>query len=74
MKYLFAIVMLLPVNSAHGLDWQGSPEVKKLFNDAGMQGTFVLYDVAEDRFTGMIALVPKPAMFRHPLLKFQLIT
>lgn len=52
MKYLFAIVMLLLVNPAHALDWQDSPEVKKLFNDAGMQGTFVLHDVAEDRFIG----------------------
>ena len=52
MKYLFAIVMLLLVNSAHALDWQDSLEVEKLFSHAGVQGTFVLYDVAEDRFIG----------------------
>jgi len=51
-KYLFTIVMLLLVNPAHAIDWQDSPEVKKLFNAAGMQGTFVLYDAAEDRFIG----------------------
>jgi beta-lactamase class D len=51
-QFLFAIVMLLIVNPAHALDWQDSPEIKKLFNDAGIQGTFVLYDVAEDRFIG----------------------
>lgn len=52
MKYLFAILMLLLVNSAHAIDWQDSPEVEKLFSLAGAQGTFVLYDVAEDRFIG----------------------
>ncbi len=52
MKYLFAIVMLLLGNSAHAVDWQDSPEVEKLFNHAGVQGTFVLYDAAEDRFIG----------------------
>lgn len=52
MKYLFAILMLLLVNSAHAIDWQDSPEVEKLFSHAGVQGTFVLYDVAENRFIG----------------------
>jgi beta-lactamase class D len=52
MKYLFAIVMLLLVNPAHALDWQDSPEIEKLFNHAGVQDTFVLYDVAEDCFIG----------------------
>lgn len=52
MKYLFAIVMLLLVAPAHALDWQDSREVAKLFSQAGAQGTFVLFDVAEDRFIG----------------------
>lgn len=52
MKYLFTIVILLLVNPAHALDWQDSPELEKLFNNAGVQGTFVLYDVAVGRFIG----------------------
>lgn len=52
MKYLFAAVILLLSGQTRALDWQDSPEVGKLFADAGVQGTFVLYDADADRFTG----------------------
>jgi beta-lactamase class D len=52
MKHLFATVILLLASQAHALDWQNSQEVGKLFSDAGMQGTFVLYDVAADHLIG----------------------
>lgn len=32
--------------------WQDSPEIGKLFESAGLNGTFVLYDVAANHFTG----------------------
>jgi beta-lactamase class D len=37
---------------AHAMDWHDSPAVAKLFEQSGLQGTFVLYDVATDRFNG----------------------
>jgi beta-lactamase class D len=52
MKHLFAAVILLLANQVHALDWQDSPEVAKLFDIAGLQGTFVLYDAATDRLIG----------------------
>lgn len=52
MIHLFAAVILLLAGQAHALDWQDSPEVGKLFGNAGMQGTFVLYDVDADRLIG----------------------
>lgn len=33
-------------------EWTDSPEVAKLFEHAGLRGTFVLYDAAANRFTG----------------------
>lgn len=36
----------------YALEWQDSPEIARLFNDSGTQGTFVLYDAAADRCVG----------------------
>jgi beta-lactamase class D len=33
-------------------EWTDSPEVARLFEDAGLRGTFVLYDATANRFTG----------------------
>lgn len=52
MKACFAALLLLCIDLAHALDWQDSPAVGKLFDDAGMRGAFVLYDVEADRFIG----------------------
>lgn len=52
MKSLFAVLLLLCLNPAHALDWQDSPALAGLFAEAGVRGTFVLYDVAAERFTG----------------------
>lgn len=52
MKQLLALIILFFVNSAHAIDWQDQPELGKLFADAGMEGTFVFYDVDADRFLG----------------------
>jgi len=52
MKHLLTLIILLFVNSAQAIDWQDKPELGKLFADADMEGTFVLYDVDADRFIG----------------------
>ncbi|MDD5035411.1 MAG: class D beta-lactamase [Methylococcaceae bacterium] len=52
MKHLFIALILLLSNPVHALAWQESPEVGKLFADAGLQGTFVLYDADADRLIG----------------------
>lgn len=49
MKHLFAILILLFAGQAHAIEWLDSPELGKLFRDAGVQGTFVLYDVDAER-------------------------
>jgi len=50
MKRLFITLIFLFLSQAHASDWQDSPEVATLFRHAGVQGTFVLYDVSADRF------------------------
>lgn len=52
MKHLFAAGILLLTCQAHAIDWQDSQEVGKLFADAGVQGTFVLYDADAERLIG----------------------
>jgi len=52
MRHLVIILILLFARQGHALDWETSPEVGKLFRDAGVQGTFVLYDVTADRTIG----------------------
>lgn len=52
MKSLFAAVILLFAFHAYALDWQDSSQVSQLFDRAGVQGTFVLYDVTAQRLTG----------------------
>jgi len=45
-------VLLLVSSLARGAAWQDSPEVARLFDEAGFKGTFVLYDLDGDRFIG----------------------
>ena len=40
------------VPAAHAVDWQESPQVAALFEDAGVTGTFVLHDVGAGSFIG----------------------
>jgi beta-lactamase class D len=52
MKSLFAACFLLFCNVAQALDWAESPALGKLFGEAGVRGTLVVYDVAAERFIG----------------------
>ena len=52
MKHLIAAVMLLLAGHVHAIDWQDNPALGKLFSEAGVQGTFVLYDVDAQRLIG----------------------
>jgi beta-lactamase class D len=52
MKILFATLMLLINFPTQAADWQNNPELGKLFANAGVRGTFVLYDIDADRFAG----------------------
>jgi beta-lactamase class D len=51
MKKLLASFMLFMVSQVHALDMVTDPGLEKLFNEAGVNGTFVLYDVSADRMT-----------------------
>jgi beta-lactamase class D len=37
--------------TAHAADWRASPAVDQVFREAGLHGTFIVYDVAADRYT-----------------------
>jgi beta-lactamase class D len=51
-KPLILLAALLCVlNLAHASDWRDSPAVGKLFQDAGVAGTFIVYDVSANSFT-----------------------
>ncbi|MGH8652534.1 MAG: class D beta-lactamase [Gammaproteobacteria bacterium] len=52
MKRLFTAAILLLTSQAYALDWKDSPQVGKLFNNPGVKGTFVLYDVTAQRLIG----------------------
>ena len=52
MKHFLTAAILLFASQAHALSWSESPSVARLFSDAGVTGTFVLYDVAAQRLTG----------------------
>ncbi len=52
MKHLFAILILLFAGQARAIEWLDNPELGKLFSDAGVEGTFVLYDVDANRLIG----------------------
>lgn len=51
MKKLFACFMLIFVSPLHAIDVVQDPELEKLFIEAGVNGTFALYDVSAKQFT-----------------------
>ncbi|HEX7044226.1 MAG TPA: class D beta-lactamase [Burkholderiales bacterium] len=52
MKRLFAALPLLLMLPCHALEWRDSPEIGRLFEQAGAEGTFVVLDVAQQRLIG----------------------
>lgn len=50
MKHFFALFIFLLLKQAYAFETASSPEVENLFKEAGVNGTFVLYDVNADRF------------------------
>lgn len=51
-RILITLMVLAFAGRAAALEWQTRGELGKLFADAGVQGTFVLYDMATERFVG----------------------
>ena len=47
-----ALIATLVSASANAIDWQDSPEIAALFAKAEVQGTFVMYDVSANTYTG----------------------
>lgn len=53
MRYFFVFLLLLVTSTPTlATEWRDSAAIKALFSSAGLTGTFVLYDVAGDTFTG----------------------
>ncbi|MDX9688818.1 class D beta-lactamase [Halopseudomonas formosensis] len=50
-RFASALIFLLS-SQAYGLDWQDSREIGQLFEEAGVEGTFVVYDVSAGRLVG----------------------
>lgn len=51
MRKIFTCVVLLLASQVYAHDVEQNPELEKHFNDAGVKGTFVLFDVRANRFT-----------------------
>jgi beta-lactamase class D len=52
MKYLIAALPILLASQLQAADWKNSPRVTELFKSSGANGTFVLYDVSAQSYTG----------------------
>jgi len=52
MKQLYALVFLLLVNYSSASEWRDSEKIESLFQDAEINGTFVVYDVRADQLIG----------------------
>lgn len=52
MKHFLAAVVLLFTGHAHAAGWEETPQVGDLFRSAGVNGTFVLYDVTAQTYRG----------------------
>lgn len=52
MKKILAPTLLLLGMNAYAQEWQESPEITQLFQEAGLSGTFVLYDPINQRLIG----------------------
>ena len=48
----FRIIAILVFFQTATFGWEEKPEIAKLFNDAQINGTFVLYDVSNNKFIG----------------------
>lgn len=52
MKQFLAALSMLLTSQAHALEWEQSDQVAALLQRAGVNGTFVVYDVAAQRLIG----------------------
>ena len=55
-KLFFSIVMVVLLMAVHAftaeIQWTDNQKIEEIFKDAGVEGTFVLYDPADNTFTG----------------------
>jgi beta-lactamase class D len=49
---ILAVALMFVCAPAQALDWAESPAVSRIFSDAGVAGTFVLYDPSRGTYTG----------------------
>jgi beta-lactamase class D len=52
MKHFLVLLTALLCLQSHAAEWQDSEELARVFKQRGLQGTFVLYDVAGDKLIG----------------------
>jgi beta-lactamase class D len=48
---LFALLLLPACLSVQAAEWRDSPELARLFRQEGITGTFIVHDLANDRYT-----------------------
>jgi beta-lactamase class D len=51
MRRLFALLLLPASLLGHAAEWKDSPELARLFKREGVHGTFIVHDLANDRYT-----------------------
>jgi beta-lactamase class D len=49
---IYGLIILFISGCVNATSWEDSPAVNKIFTEANVEGTFVVYDVAENRFVG----------------------
>ena len=52
MKHIFALIVILFALQAHADSWEESTSIAELFQNAGVNGTFVVYDVSANKYVG----------------------
>lgn len=51
MRYLFALLLLSACGAGQAAEWKESAELSQLFRQEGVRGTFIVHDLANDRYT-----------------------
>jgi len=51
-KIFFLLLITFSTCHSYGAEWSDNSEIEKIFMEANVEGSFVLYDVTEDHFTG----------------------
>ncbi|MCX4188153.1 class D beta-lactamase [Methylophaga sp. OBS4] len=52
MKFFISLILLLISAETFAVEWQDNQQISQLFSEAGINGTFVVFDIKNQRLTG----------------------